>query len=870
MATNRLATIAIAIAMGAHAPGVVRAQAEPPRTAPLFAGTALPEPPRQHELWSPPKSELPAPVVSAAETLFEQGLADPRGLPYREVEVGVGTVWGSFGVARVHAWLMPQNDPSGQRLAVCWNGLVTPVVSTGRDADLRADVAALLKAAAAARAKHAAEYPEIPYLHGVNADNDAAAVSHESLYPLKACLLLRLGEGDAAARMWSAWRAGVPNDGDGEVERDPYLELARDWVWSRFNRAMLAHMRGDDRLALIDARAVASARDAVTAEATRRGVPRPPAYSSREGEVVPYFEFLDQLPALVADQERRAAEGPAANDAERASKSARLIARLDEVAARQDGQPGGVDVRSDPVVKELLAEGESAVDALVDVVERDDRLTRSVRFGRNFHYGRHVLSVGEAAYTILRAILHASFDEIEEDGDERAQLRARAAAIRGYWRTYGAVAPEERWYRTLADDDAGAEQWLDAAANVAGRAGYEPYAGEWRTEPFRRQTAPSPVRGEGLRRKSNPSVADLMRRRAIALLPRPKDPNASYPVYRATAMALMLARWDPSAAGPTLAEAFAATKAAMAAEHLSDPSSYAGYVAALTDARVLAGDERAIAEYGEWLRALEPARAGTWASHAFEPLWRFPDNADAAALADAVLNGDTKWNPLFRPMADGGGTGGRDMLASGLLALPAMKRHVLRELGDTRTAAKTVVRSPHSVEVKFGESWSTWANAPEDVRLSMGDEGELRQCDLYAWALSGVHGMPRFEIFWPLAERDAAIAACARVVGRYAVRATDDDTWVRIAFEPLDRPATPADVDEGRAIFSLDGAARVVRLDRYPKGAIWKAKPLGEGYGRIWQAEEAMEGGRWQRYYGFVGQHEIVRVRAEEVEILPD
>ena len=38
--------------------------------------------------------------------------------------------------------------------------------------------------------------------------------------------------------------------------------------------------------------------------------------------------------------------------------------------------------------------------------------------------------------------------------------------------------------------------------------------------------------------------------------------------------------------------------------------------------------------------------------------------------------------------------------------------------------------------------------------------------------------------------------------------------------------------------------------------------------GYIWQAEEVLIDGKWQRYYGFVGNHTIAKVPAEEVEFL--
>jgi hypothetical protein len=38
--------------------------------------------------------------------------------------------------------------------------------------------------------------------------------------------------------------------------------------------------------------------------------------------------------------------------------------------------------------------------------------------------------------------------------------------------------------------------------------------------------------------------------------------------------------------------------------------------------------------------------------------------------------------------------------------------------------------------------------------------------------------------------------------------------------------------------------------------------------GLIWQAEESLINGKWRRYYGFVGNHVVAKVPAEEIEIL--
>ena len=63
---------------------------------------------------------------------------------------------------------------------------------------------------------------------------------------------------------------------------------------------------------------------------------------------------------------------------------AALIDDLENESAHQMGQPGGVDIGDDPIVRALMAQGNPAVEPLLDCFEKDTRLTHSVHFGRDF------------------------------------------------------------------------------------------------------------------------------------------------------------------------------------------------------------------------------------------------------------------------------------------------------------------------------------------------------------------------------------------------------------------------------------------------------------------------------------------------------
>ena len=854
-----------------------------------------------------PSAGLPVPLVSAATTLFDQGLADPRGGDYRQVSVGVGSVWpGDGGVVRTHGWVLP--SAAGPRLAVCWNGLVYPVVSVYGPADLNADVLALVKADADARAARAKADPAEPYDRFIQAaDTERVSLSETSFLPLKGCLLLRLGEGELARKFWDAWLAGTPprHNNNDEALRDPYLALADQWVRVLFDRAFSAHQFGKDLLSVADARRLTALQPVVEAEAGRRGYRRG-LDSERRGVEQPYFPFLSLLPRLLADEERRAAETaprPALADilamSGKAARIAALIRALDQVAVQQQSEPGRVEPDNSPIVIALIAEGDAAVQPLINTVAGDTRLTRSVGSRRGSQPGA-MLGVAGAALAALEDILHTTeFSSMWQASLSRPEA---AAAVQAYWDRYKGFSVEERWYRTLADDKAAPAQWLEAAHEIV-RPGNEEVQGGWLV------TTPPPPgvtvlpHGESLRHGHTPSVSALMARRAGSLVAFSGAPdNDSRQIgdaENAATMALSLAAWDPQAAQPVLREQFGVQRRTIAFwKGKLDVRDDALKLTRLTLARTHSGDPAALADYLDWLKVTPLKELPLFSlSDIMEPLWRAPTDP-AVTRGAAFLFNDTSssWVPLIQERPGGlYGSAFENLLESPLLGLAAFRRAMLAALADHDVIQTVTLGGPD----RQGD-YQIIRHDVDPFLTAIAQMFPVRRCDLYAWHLSHLDGMPAFQYDWSATKKDAAVAAAAARLRRYGSRFGAGHPVIRpgeggfggpndcafLQFPRLDHPATAQDVARNRAIFALGAGARVVHLPdsplparwvtdrRYPRAVnVWavarKKYEPGLGYsqdGNVWQAEETAAG---KRFYGFVGPHDIVRVPAEEVEFPP-
>ncbi|HEX6715578.1 MAG TPA: hypothetical protein VF088_00620, partial [Pyrinomonadaceae bacterium] len=434
-------------------------------------------------------------------------------------------------------------------------------------------------------------------------------------------------------------------------------------------------------------------------------------------------------------------------------------------------------------VKALIAQGDAAVDPLLNVIENDTRLTRSVSFGRDFHFDRHLIGVHEAAYAALVQILKTSNFAFESDWEIMRQnrldgRRAVAAQIRQYLKEYGGLSLEERWYGILSNDHASADQWLEAAGFIVQRSDYNELPPAW---VFADSRAPKPgekfhLRGESLRTKTNPTISELLIQRMRDLAQRAAHDNSYFTMQKVVDLALALGTWD----GPTHISELQRLMFMLVEQYASDASkrsSLIGQIVSLTLKRCELGDNQALTDYTAWLRTVRPADTDYATVFLFEPALNYPNAPEVVHAIDWMfLDVSSPWVPLIPRKVDYNIDTAK--LMEKLMNFPAFRKQVLKNLAD-KTVVATLVPRPASPDDKYdlkveNNIAAVVAGAPNSlatvVRIAQNDTKaprlplqprSIRVSDVYAWKLRGYEGAPRIELYWPETERDAAIAECA-------------------------------------------------------------------------------------------------------------
>ena len=737
-----------------------------------FHAGDIPIPPRQHDVWKPNRTVVPDSWVAAAGKLFELGFADPRGCEYRDVELVVS----GGNLYKTHAWVLPRKGGAKMDFAIGWNGLIYPAASVGDAENFVKDAAA-----AAADSEHyiGPAFGETASSHG----GDKGILSPVAGYEIKVPILLRLGEQKLALQLveshissssFQNWRNRAEGERPGIAkDYDPFRGWAETWFWCHFNRAVTSHVAGEDATALFALKDIERFRKPFTAEVQRRY-----GKDAVTDEYSAFLRWLDPTFArLLADQRRRASRVRKPMDLEaikalpQPERIAALITHLDEVRVYQYDQPGALEpARDDKIVATLIAEGKPALEPLLAAWEKHGGdLTRSVGYHRDFFYPRYPMSVRGAAFDAICAILEVSERELGTAGDRDLPS---PETIRSYIAKYASVPLEERWFRQLADDNAGHAAWAHAAAELVTPVNQSHYG---RSGTMTRPLKPGEqkrMKGEPLRSRTNPSISELMERRFTSAIPK-EFVNNGEEVSRACRFAVSFGKWDAAAAAEPVHTFL--QRCLKEAAHRTDQVHYVRQNMEYDLPRMVrvcatAGRFGALDDYCVWLETGNAKEGGVYSDRdwpgtrlvrLFRPLWQFPSQpaskravaklfaVEGAPLDEMLKNWDKDLNP--------------ELVKTPMTRWPEYRAHILSGLNNRTFSGKMTLtkdgqRSAISARISRGGGPNPQPGAQYDTPV------DYRVCDECASYLSSWKGFPIMEMTWPEAKRDEVVAECIRLI----------------------------------------------------------------------------------------------------------
>lgn len=539
--------------------------------------------------WTPPATTIDKEYVASVQKLLGNGLSDPRGGKFSLVRVKVGdAAWSGVVERDAFGWVMP-----GGKRVVAVDGLTYPIVKVVRDAKT-------------------SELFQKTAESGRSAMREGAVPLSSATIAMPGLLLVR-GEVKLAEEFYrptknNGWSSQILLFGH-LVNR--YRMQVAQFLMDRRDQEALPWAKGFAAVSAIRIAAKVNYPDDTVGW----------KLSDEEGRLI-----LQDVTRRVANP-RKPLDVDALAKLDQKARIAILVERLDEVGAKQWGQPGGISWTGEPTVGLLAKEGEAAIPALLEAIEKDERLTRSVSFGRDFFPMRKIQPVRQAALQVLQVIWPSSRAIFEYDQIDVAKLRAA-------WARASSLSEPERWLNILRDDSAERQAWL-----TAGEALTNPVRG-WRpASPTTPEVLPSAeLKGEAIRAKHGRELVDLMGKRAEQMS-KQSEKSSSHVFFAAgdaMRLAHFLAKWDLAASVPYLK---AASKNVMAIpdmwgeggmgyfnDHVAGP-----FATVLAD-RIKAGDRSAIADF-DWLaQRFKPMFSRS--SALMRPVWTAVDDKEVQAVGE--------------------------------------------------------------------------------------------------------------------------------------------------------------------------------------------------------------------------------------------
>jgi hypothetical protein len=633
---------------------------------------------------------------------------------------------------------------------------------------------------------------------------------------------------------------------------------------------------------------------------------------------------LGQPEAVIVDLERRRKNGSFGrappeewpsdySEWDTAKKRAYLIDALDEVDARQQSHPGYGDLLGDRRIAALAEIGDAAVPALIDTIETDNRLTRAVFDSFENEPRPILLSVRQAAFITVMAILRV---RVFQPGVADRAMTLKGSldrkrildALRAYWKINGSLPFESRMMKQLTDLKATREEWRESAYNLANPQSPRVVMGDesgnmvWSASPAQADVKPSAA----VMKLSNPTAAEAM----LAALDRdlatetakPAAPEGGPDPFVSSlrdqindrarreiedAYLLPIAQLRDHRIAPELARRCAAAKTlrarcqlALAAHLCGNSEPLKRFCRAFEQGKLELPHINEITEKLDVVadrmlqqRAQDLVEAVTSliASHlpeADKALYALaypehPQNKFVARLLLRMLLPNEHLSVM--PSA-----GHSDFELSWHPYCLAVLR---REL-DNKQPTEVVSRSKDG-RIETTEEGSPAEGQPNKAgnpRLDPDQESQ-RICDLAAWKISDMAwGMPDTEP--PATVSEDRLAAMKKILDRYRGRfheatreesdALNDGPMLIPTWPPLSRPATAADVATGHAVFELGGRGKIAPL-KLPAVGTFTSTVEGQSIAEsvlILQAEIGADG---KTLYGAVGRNILRAIPADQL-----
>ena len=388
---------------------------------------------------------------------------------------------------------------------------------------------------------------------------------------------------------------------------------------------------------------------------------------------------------------------------------------------------------TDPIAKQLIDIGEPAVDALIDVIAWDQRMTRAT-FDRESELDKPiVVPVYVATYIIVERIISTSFFSSERYGRLVGGHRAEVVAeLRAHWAAVRKFSHKtDRWFAILADDAGAPADWVDAAGRITGPT-KELFA------PDRHLPVRDGIRGEDLR--SHGAVGDRADREAD----RRGAGRRGLRVDR-DARALGL--------GDRVADRALADGARVRADRHDPSCTRACRRSSSCAPRSAIHRDRRIPS---WLATT--VAPDSYVVGELEPLGAHADRPAAPHAAEILFGGKSPWLPPV-DLAHIENSPIRSWIALPLYGLAGFRAHLAAALVDTHVVATVVTAPPRAYRVTHAD-WTNGYDIPDDAPvLTAVSSQPVRVCDFYAHEIGLREGAPKLELYWPLARRTAAIKA---------------------------------------------------------------------------------------------------------------